>query len=315
MLQVLFSAFLLHRVFGDAALRREAAEVLSQANPWWAVGGIAAALLCELLCAVRWLIMLKVFNIPVSFGRVCVFSLAGLFYSLFLPGAGGGDFFRIIYVIRLYPGQKRRAVMSVIADRLCGLASLAVFLAVVFVFRDAFPPGSHARTVLYISLAVLSVPVVLVALWWMTTFPFMQKGAKFIPARVRSPILMLGENFWKIIHHPGKIIAGIAVSCAALAAHVMTYFFSTVAFGVSVSLAGMFLVIPVVDAFILLPVTFFGVGLRETLFQNLLGGMFGVEPGAAALVALGGFGFQAVVGLLGGLLVPFTTPAGQPHAL
>lgn len=313
LLQVLFSLFLLYRVFGDATLRREAVEVLARANPWWILGGLATALLSELLCAVRWSLMLKVFAVPVRFDRVLAFSLAGLFYSLFLPGAGGGDAFRILYVIRLYPDQKRRAVMSVIADRLCGLVALIMALSVVFIFRDAFPPATRARSVLTISLTVLSIPTVLVFLWWLTTFPRMQrKGARFIPSRVRQPILILGENFWKIIHHPKQIFAGIVVSCAALAAHFTTYFFSALAFGVAVSLGGMFLVMPVVDALILLPVTFFGVGLRETLFQNLLSGMFGVAPGAAALVATGGFGLQAAIGLLGGLLVPFTTPPKPP---
>ncbi len=288
--------------------------MLSQVNPLWAIGGLASALLCELLCAVRWLIMLRIFNIPIGFGRVCAFSFAGLFYSLFLPGAGGGDFFRIIYVIRLHPGQKRRAVVSVIADRLCGLVALAIFLSVVFLFRDAFPVGSPARMILGVSLLVLSVSVALVFLWWMTTLPFMQKRARFIPARVRESMVLLGKNFWEILRHPGGVFAGVAVSCAALLAHVATYFFSALAFGVFTSFWGMFLIMPVVDAFILLPVTFFGVGLRETLFQNLLGSMYGVAPAAAALAALGGFGFQAVIGLLGGLLIPFTTPSVSTKA-
>lgn len=310
LLQVLFSVFLLYRVFGDASLRGEAAALMARANPWWVVAGIAIALAGELLCAVRWSLMLKVFGVPLGFGRVCAFSLAGLFYSFFFPGAGGGDAFRIIYVIRLYPDQKRRAVMSVIADRLCGLVALVIALGIAFVFRGWFPADTHARSALNVSLTVLSVPVVLVFFWWLSTFPRMQKkGAHFIPRRVRRPILVLGENFWKIVNHPQSIFTGVAVSCAALAAHFTTYFFSALAFGVSVSLAGMFLVMPVVDALILLPVTFFGIGLRETLFQGLLGGMFGVSPGAATLVAMGGFGFQAAVGLLGGLLVPFTTPA------
>lgn len=306
---MLLSIVLLYKVFGDGTLRREAGGLLAQANPLWAIGGIATALLSELLCAVRWSLMLRVFSVPVPFGRVCAFSLAGLFYSLFLPGAGGGDAFRILYVMRLYPDQKRRAVMSVIADRLCGLATLAVALGLTFLHRDVFPADSPARGVLNISLAVLTVPVVLVFLWWTTTFPRVQQsGTRFIPARIRRPILVLGDNFWRIVDHPGKILAGIVVSCAALAVHFTTYFLSSLAFGVSVGLAGMFVIMPVVDALILLPVTFFGIGLRETLFQSLLGSMFGVASGAAALVALGGFGFQAVVGLFGGLLVPFTTP-------
>lgn len=309
LLQVAFSIFLISRVFGDAGLRREAVGVLSQANPWWVLGGLATVLASELLCAVRWSLMLRLFDIPVGFGRVCAFSFAGLFYSLLLPGAGGGDAFRILYVMRLYPGHKRRAALSVVADRLCGLVALAVALGVVALHQNTFPPGSPARQVLAASLIIVSIPVFLILIWWTTTIPRVQrKGLLFVPARFHAPLLALGEDFWSILHHPTKIALGIAVSCAALAAHFTTYFISSLAFGVPVGLAGMILIMPVVDALVLLPITFFGIGLRETLFQSLLGGMFGIAPGTAAVVALGGFGLQAAVGLLGGLLVPFTTP-------
>jgi hypothetical protein len=69
-----------------------------------------------------------------------------------------------------------------------------------------------------------------------------------------------------------------------------------------------FTIMPIVETLILLPITLYGVGLRETLFEHLLGGMFHIPHGAATLTSLGGFGLQAAVGLLGGLLIPFTTP-------
>jgi len=67
-------------------------------------------------------------------------------------------------------------------------------------------------------------------------------------------------------------------------------------------------VMPFIDTLILLPVSLFGIGLRENLFEQLLAGLFGVTSGAATMTSLGGFGLQAFVAILGGLLIPFTLP-------
>jgi hypothetical protein len=46
-------------------------------------------------------------------------------------------------------------------------------------------------------------------------------------------------------------------------------------------------------------------GLREALFNALLGFFFGTPSATATLISLGGFGAQAVVALCGVLLMPF----------
>ena len=135
-LQVSLSVLLLWRIFGHPALRSEAVRVLGEADPVWLLGGLFTALLTEFLCAIRWWLMLRIFGVPIGFGRTCAFAGAGLFFSLGLPGSGGGDAFRILYVMRLHPARKLRAAISVLADRLCGL--FALLLTVVFpVLRHA----------------------------------------------------------------------------------------------------------------------------------------------------------------------------------
>lgn len=308
-LQVALSVFLLARIFGDAGFRSEILRLLSAADARWLAAGFLTALATELLCAVRWWLMLKVFGVPVGLGRTCVFTLGGLFYSFFLPGAGGGDAFRILYVMRLHPRQKLRAAVSVIADRLCGMVALACALGLTLLRSGGLPLDEKARHILDISAIVLAGPVALVFLWWLTTFPAIHRlGEGLLPSKFREPITTLGERFWKILRHPREVMLAIAVSCVALAAHFTTYFFSSRAFDLPVTLAGVFSIMPVVDALIMLPITFYGVGLRETVLQSLMGSIFGIPAAAATMASLAGFGLQAAVGLLGGLLIPFTLP-------
>ena len=308
-LQVSLSVLLLWRIFGHPALRSEAVRVLGEADPVWLLGGLFTALLTEFLCAIRWWIMLRIFGVPIGFGRTCAFAGAGLFFSLGLPGSGGGDAFRILYVMRLHPARKLRAALSVLADRLCGL--FALLLTVVFpVLRHAqFAAHPESHAILVAAGTVLAVASLLVLLWWMTTWPSLhQKWIHLAPAKIRPQAVRLGHIFAWMGRHPRPVLAALALSCAALLTHFTTYWFSVRAFGLPLSLGDLFAIMPLVDTLTMLPVTLYGIGLRETLFEYLLGGLFGIAPGAATLASLGGFALQATVALLGGMLIPFTAP-------
>ena len=308
--QILLSAFLLWRIFGDAELRTEASRILVDADPLWLAGGLATALLTEFLCVIRWWIMLRLFGVPVGFARTCAFSGAGLFFSLGLPGSGGGDAFRMIYVMRLHPGRKLRAALSVLADRLCGLFGLLLLVAVPLSRKSEFAADPVALAVLGVAGTVLIVAAVLVLLWWMTTWPSLHhRWIHLAPKRIRPQATRLGHLFARLGRRPRAALLAVALSVAALCAHFLTYWFSARAFGLALDPADMFVVMPLVDTLTMLPVTLFGIGLRETLFEMLLGGLFQIPPGAATLASLGGFALQATVALAGGLLVPFTSPA------
>lgn len=309
LLQVAFSLLLLARLFSGGGTADQIHRLIAAADARWLAAGLLSALGTEVLCAVRWWLLLRIFGVPVPFARACAFTLAGLFYSFTLPGAGGGDVFRILYGIRLHPGKKVQVAASVIADRLCGLMALVVALGITLSRSNSLPLDAASRATVHLSALVLSGPVIVLFLWWLTTLPGVRAfGMRWMPARLRARVLELDEGFWKITRHPRAILAAVGVSCVALAVHFVTYYFSARSLGLPVTLGGMFTIMPVVDALIMLPVTFYGLGLRETVMQHLMGSLFGVPEVAATMASLTGFGLQATVGLLGGLLLPFTLP-------
>ena len=307
-IQGLLSLILIWHLFGSPTVRIEVSKVLANASPHWLALGLTTAILTESLCAIRWWFMLRLFGTPVSLPRVFAFCGAGLFFSLCLPGTGGGDAFRIIYLIRLYPGRKLRAALSVLADRLCGLVSLVIAFSLTMLFRHhLFNFDQPTRSILNAASLLLGSVVILVFLWWLTTMrPVRSLWLPF--DRFRKKADRLRYVFPLLTSSPKFLAAGILTSCAALAFHFSTYFCSARAFNIPVKLVDIFTIMPIIDTLILLPITLFGIGLRETLFEQLLGGIFGVPHGAATLASLGGFGLQATVALIGGLLIPFTTP-------
>lgn len=308
-LQGALSAFLIWKLFGEATLRDEAVRVVSQAGSRWLCAGFAAASLAELLSALRWWFVLRAFGTPVGFGKVVIFWWAGLFFSLGLPGTGGGDAFRILYMIRLYPRRKLRASLSILADRLCGLAALVISLALSGALQHRlFLADPAVLGIFSAATGLLGLAVVLMFLWWVTTIPSIHALWKpgMFPS-LRKRVHHLGVIFAGLGNRPRLIGVAVMIALAAFLAHCLTYFFSARAFCLPITIDAILTVMPVIDTLIVLPVTLFGIGLRETLFQHLLGNMFRITAAGAAMTSLGGFCIQAAVALLGGLLVPFTT--------
>jgi hypothetical protein len=58
-------------------------------------------------------------------------------------------------------------------------------------------------------------------------------------------------------------------------------------------------IMPLVDTIISVPISLGGIGVRETLFQELLGNLANVPPALAAFTASLGFAIQACWGLVG----------------
>ncbi len=308
-LQGAVSVFLIWHLFSNPSLRSEVSRVLAVADLRWLGLGLLAAILNESLAAVRWWFVLRAFGTPVGLGRVFLFCGAGIFFSLGLPGTAGGDAFRILYIIRLYPHKKLRTALSVLADRLCGLVSLALALSLSVGLRyRLFNHDILSRQILMAAIALLSGTILLVFLWWLTTLPRVRTlWVPEIMAPFRKRVNHLGYVFLGLTSRPSFIAAGVLSSMGAITAHFATYFCSARAFMLHLTMGDIFTVMPVVDTLIVLPVTLFGIGLRETLFNQLLGSLFAVPAGVATLTSLGGFGLQAAVALIGALCVPFTT--------
>jgi uncharacterized membrane protein YbhN (UPF0104 family) len=308
-LQGILSLALVWHLFSSPTLRVEAFKVVANAEPHWLVLGFITAILTESLCAVRWWCILRLFGTPVSLPRVFAFCGAGLFFSLGLPGSAGGDAFRILYVIRLYPRSKLRVSLTVLADRLCGLVALVVAFAMVTSFKyQLFEGDPHTKAILNAATMTLGSVVIMVSLW--ALFSIWRPSKKIW--QPLEPIRKVGDRlglvFPMLAGNPKLLAYAIFVSFPSLACHFTTYYFSMRSFNILIRLSEVFTVLPIVDTLILLPVTLFGIGLREALFEQLLGGLFGVSLGAATLASLGGFGLQAAVAILGGLMIPFTTP-------
>ena len=305
-LQAAVTLFIFAKLFGDASLRENAARALAAADFAWLVGAACAAALSEILCATRWWVILRAFGLQVRWRDAVAFSAVGLFYSLGLPGSAGGDAVRTLYLMRLFPDKKMASAFSVLADRLCGLAALVLFMAATLAWNhQTFLAGELGRGIVLSAASLLGGAILLLGLWWMTTIPALRDFVRRRHPRFSPHLLESGAIFQQMAQRPGAVLTGCALAVAALAAHFLGYFFSANAFGSSIGIGSFFSIMPIVDTLTMLPVALYGLGLREALFNVLLGTFFGTPSATATLISLGGFGAQAVVALLGAAFLPF----------
>lgn len=310
-LQAAVTVFIFARLFGDAALRENAARALAAADFSWLAGAACAAALSEVLCATRWWVVLHAFGLPLRWRDAVAFSAIGLFYSLGLPGSAGGDAVRTLYLMRVFPQKKTIAAFSVLADRLCGLAALVAFMAASLAWNHAsFLSGQMGRGIVLSAASLLAVTLLLLVLWWMTSIPAIAHFMRRRHPHFSPHLLESGEVFQRMARRPAAVASGCGLAALALAAHFSGYFFSSQAFGGPLGIGGIFSIMPIVDTLTMLPVALYGLGLRETLFNVLLGAFFGVPQATATLISLGGFGAQALVALSGILFLPFVRLLG-----
>jgi uncharacterized membrane protein YbhN (UPF0104 family) len=310
-LQAAVTIYIFARIFGDAALRENAARALAAADFAWLAGAACAAAVSEVLCATRWWVILQAFGLPLRWRDAVAFSAIGLFYSLGLPGSAGGDAVRTMYLMRLYPEKKMASAFSVLADRLCGLVALVVFMAAALAWnRETFLSGEIGRGIVLSAASLLGGTLILLALWWTTSIPELGDFVRRRHPRFSPHLLESGAIFHQMAKRPGAVSKGCLLAATALAAHFLGYYFSSRAFGSPLQIGVLFSIMPIVDTLTMLPVALYGLGLREAIFNALLGAFFGTPSATATLISLGGFGAQAMVALCGAFFLPFVKLLG-----
>ncbi|NDG73489.1 MAG: hypothetical protein EBY32_19740, partial [Proteobacteria bacterium] len=99
-IQAIITIGLLWWIFRDPAQNQKLLAALEVANNWWLVPGLAALGGGLLLQAKRWLILLEVQGIVISYWRSLRILLIGMFFNLFLLGSTGGDIIKIFLIMR-----------------------------------------------------------------------------------------------------------------------------------------------------------------------------------------------------------------------
>lgn len=313
LLQIVVTVLLLWFVFRDPAKRAEMAHALGHADVGWLLAGLAAYGVVELLSAIRWQWLLRVQSIDLSWSRVLLLTLIGVFFNFFIPGGTGGDVVKIFYLLKETPGQKSLALLSVLVDRIIGLLGLALLAAILIGARWSWLT-STPETAQYVwpGIIILVFTVGGIHFSWMVSrrglvhklparFPGRDKLAEFALAYT-----LYGRG-WR------TSLAGLALSVAAHLAFFGVFYCAGRALahdGIRLPTYGeLSVIMPIVNVLSAMPISLGGLGVREGLFQVFLNQLCGVSEAVAVVMSSTGYFLMLIWGVVGGLLYWFYRPS------
>lgn len=289
-IRLAITAALLAYALREVEWPKFAARVL-QADGRWCVAGMVTAVLVQVVAGVRWAALARPlgFDFPRRFFVWRFFE--GMFFNLCLPSSIGGD---VIKAYRVGDTTSRRllAGCSVLADRLTGLAALAVLGGAALAARKY---DLSLAVTLAVAAGLLAVALAgfLAAVFFLdrivTLLPEGSPGRGFLGQLLpyqRRPSLIARAVAWSFI-----VQAGGAVGVALLARGL----------GVNQPLSLWFSVVPLVALAMVLPISIGGFGVRENAMAFLLSEQ-GVPSDRAIGVALMWGLSTIIIGLLGGVL-------------
>ncbi len=296
-LQVIVTAALLVWILHDPRKRAQMASAFLHADWRWLLAGLAVYGGVEALAVIRWKTLLHIQHFRIGWKQATGILFIGEFFLTFTPGLVGGDVARIYYLVRDRPEKKVDAFTAVLMDRVMGMLSLMLLAATILGTRYQWLSRAPVAAGL---VKVVATILGLGALALVASLVIARAGVLDRPAVPRF-LHDLGRAFGQFSKDWTRTVAAFATTLFSHLCYYASFCFAARALsrGASPSMGDVFSVMPIENTLTALPVSFAGIGLRESLFQSLLHDLAGVDPGVGALIGSLGFATKALWALPG----------------
>lgn len=238
----------------------------------------------------RWYLLLHHIRVHLAFLTVVRLALIGLFFNLFVPGGVGGDLIKMVYLKKESADRYPQALLTVLLDRLMGLAGLlAIALVSMAANRSMIASSSIEMKGILALVAAASLGGLLCGLlFW--AWPWLSRwsgglGARLSqrwPASLMGVAAKIGEALDLLRAAPGKLFLLLVLSMGGhLAAAVGMYLVALAAgAGAEVTFLECLLATQLANLVSAIPLTPGGLGGRDLVMSLLLR-----AAGASAAVA------------------------------
>lgn len=255
------------------------------------------------LRAWRWHTMLQAVGTQVSFKRALYLCYAGAFFNTFLPSGLGGD---VVRVLEIGPGAtKQQATGTIVVERLAGFAVLFCLALVTLPFSAQFLPGWITFLITGLTLSVLAATALLLE------GKFLRRLMAHFPKAISlAGNTWLGQTYAVITACGWRALAkATLISLIFNLSIVWSNWLVVGALGYEVPLWAVALILPIISATLLIPISISGFGVREGVVVLLLA-QVGLSNEQGLLLSLAWYGLDILDGLYGGLIYFFTGVLG-----
>ena len=247
-----------------------------------------------LLGAARWYLLMRVRGMSVTPAKALRLTMAGVFFSLCMPGATGGDLMKAYYAAK---GSSRRsvAVMSVVVDRACGLLGLVLLVALVGLTMLDHPVVRKITLLMWAGL----LGVLLLA--WLYSSPTLRRRLSGLPGRA-GRLRHLDNAAVAYARHKGALAGAVLMSLPIHLLVALSIATAGYALGITQPMGYLLGTVPVAVLVGSLPISGpLGLGPMDVVTVGLLADGVRATAHQAAMMMVVYRGYVVVLGLLGAI--------------
>ncbi|MFH1876049.1 MAG: lysylphosphatidylglycerol synthase transmembrane domain-containing protein [Candidatus Omnitrophota bacterium] len=296
--RILVAAALIFALFKFVPYQ-ELIGVYRRSNKFYLVLAFVAFFSSYFLGAHRWKILLRALGIKISFKESFYCGLSSLFFNLFFPSFVAGDIFRSVSISQRH-GKTKQIASSVLMDRFSGSCALSLVSGGAFIFGILLGRIPAERKI-FIPLFILGslVGVVSVIIFSRRVFTFLTGILRARPV-FRKKLINFHDQLYFFRTHPRVFLKSLIFSGLIQALTPISFFISARAFGVDISFIYFLILVPVIMAIALIPITIAGAGTREAAAVYFFA-LVGVENSVSLGMSLLNLAFSVLSGIIGGI--------------
>lgn len=279
----------------------------------WLGASVACFVATRVLMALKWWVLLGGMSASISYSTVQRALCLSDYYSLLFPNTLAVDVTRVV-LLRHHRSGPGFMTASIMADRVINVATTAAIsllaLAVTYALHGSWPfPPAVANGVIGVALFVL-VAAATVASRRVMTFASALLRAGSRPPRLGRWIdtaIKVHTAMSTMLTHRGTLLPAIGLATALVFARVGSIYFLFIAVGAPQPYGLTLMLVPVITLIALLPISLFGLGVKDGAFVFFFGGA-GVPASLALAVSLSSYGVIIAGSLLLGLIASVVGP-------
>jgi uncharacterized protein (TIRG00374 family) len=281
------------------------AQVFSRIDPIYLLAFFILYFFSVSLQSIRWKYLLKAWDLDQRFGALFRIIMIGLFLNNFFPGSLGGEAFRL-YAVGRNTGKVESVAATIFYERILSYGSLVTLGLIVLSTRP-----DHAAD-WFFWLLLVGALLSLLALAALSSLPIFERWTNILVERYEfARKLRLNDwlkSFQFKVRHPAMLIGVLLLSFLIQFTDVFSFRVVASAIQLPVKLNDLLLFVPLLYLAILLPLSFNGIGVRESIFV-IFASTWGISSADAVAFSLTVFVLNLAGSLVGGVLYWFDRPA------
>jgi len=257
------------------------------------------------IACLRWQKLLKGQGIYLPFLKTLELNFIGLFFNTFMPSLTGGDVVKAYYVSK-HTDQRLEAATTVLIDRIVGMLALLAIGAVASLYAISEPQIRIPAVIIvmvFLIITVLGIGFFNKSL--MKNFSFNVKKERW--QKVVVSLKRVYSTFYIYRSKKALLAEVFLMSIVIQIMSILINYQIALGLGLNVSMKYFFLFIPIIATISVVPITFAGWGLGESMYKYF----FGLITGACGLAVTMSIIVRLIVlilNLFGGIFYIFHKP-------